>query len=438
MNTFARITACALLGAAALLPALAAAQSTDGYHSIQVFPLVVDSGSFTQRFNLHNNNDYNIDLRVNYYPGMGVSGVAITCPHIFINLGSEKVFTSLRAMCPALPVGTSQFGLLVLTDQTTGSPGVNTFAGFSRVSNPQGNGFTVESFAANQFNSAALHITGLRRLTATPSSPTFQTNCFLGNMPLFDPGNTPVSTNVHYTLHDKSGVQIGAGDEPLLPGQFKRLLDIFFAAGAPAVDYDDAMLRVNYQTVSQAGLIAFCTVQDNTSYGADFRIAKQAGAHTLFGPGLTPSAKDILAVRDVRVDHDALGRIFEIPPGVYSNTHVIYFRQPDYVTCEIINPATGLRATPSYGLEIRSAGPNEETYGGGNNAVSLPPSSATSYVGDKENGNMGEGANGRAIIEVEDSETNSAANRPYLLHCRTGSGTTGYDILRYKEAIGRF
>jgi len=433
-----RFVVCALIGAISLLPALAAAQSTDGYHSIQVFPVVVDTASFTQRFNLHNNNDYAIDLRVNYYPEKTTTGTAITCPHVYINLASERVFTSLRALCPALPSPGSQFGFLVLTDQTPGNPGVNTFSGFSRISNPQGNGFTVESFAANQFNSAAFMVTGLRRLAATPGSPTFQTNCFLGNMPLFDPGNTPASTNVHYTLHDKFGFQIGTGDEALLPGQFKRLLDIFTVAGAPAVDQDDAMLRVNYTTVSQAGLIAFCTVQDNTSYGADFRIAKQTGGHTLFNPGPTPAAKDILAVRDVLVDHDALGRPFEIPPGVYSNTHVVYFREPDYVTCEIINPATGLRAVPSYGLEIRAVGPGETTGSGGNNAVTLPETGTTGYIGDKENGANGEGANGRALIEVEDSETNSAANRPYKLHCRTGSGTTGYDMLRYKEAIGRF
>ena len=426
---------CALIGAISLLPALAAAQSTDGYHSIQVFPLVVDTASFKQRFNLHNNNDYAIDLRVNYYPEKTTTATAITCPHVYINLASERVFTSLRALCPALPSLGSQFGFLVLTDQTPGNPGVNTFSGFSRISNPQGNGFTVEAFAANQFNSAALHVTGLRRLAATPGSPAFQTNCFLGNMPLFDPGNTPASTNVHYTLHDKSGFQIGVGDEALLPGQFKRLYEVFTVAGLLTGDQDDAMLRVNYANVSQAGLIAFCTVQDNTSYGADFRIAKQAAASTLFNPGVTPAAKDILAVRDVLVDHDALGRPFEIPPGVYSNTHVVYFRQPDYVTCEIINPATGLRADPSYGLEIRSVGPNETPGAGGNNAVALPSSAPTGYLGDKENGSS---ANDRAVIEVEDSETNSAANRPYKLHCRTGSGTTGYDILRYKEPIGRF
>ena len=437
MNKSMRFAASALIGALALLPALAAAQTTDGYHSIQVLPVVVDTASFTQRFNLHNNNDYPIDLRVNYYPAAGTSGTAITCPHVYMNLQAERVFTSLRQLCPALPTG-SQFGFLVLTDQTPATPGVNTFAGFSRISNPQGNGFTVESFAANQFNSAALHVTGLRRLAATPGSPAYQTNCFFGNMPLFDTGNTPASTNVHYTLHDQAGFQIGMGDVPLLPGQFTRLLDVFAASGAPAGDQDDAMLRVNYTTVSQAGLIAFCTVQDNTSFGADFRIAKQVGGHVLFNPGVTPSAKDILAVRDVLVDHDALGRPFVIPPGVYSNTHVVYYRQPDYVMCEIINPATGLRADPSYGLEIRTVDQAENTKGGGNNAVALPPSAPTGYMGDKENGSNGEGANGRTVIEVEDSETNSAANRPYKLHCRTGSGTTGYDMLRYQEPIGRF
>ena len=42
------------LGALALMLAgsaqMALAQSTDGYHAVQVFPIVVDSASFAQRF----------------------------------------------------------------------------------------------------------------------------------------------------------------------------------------------------------------------------------------------------------------------------------------------------------------------------------------------------------------------------------------------------
>ena len=61
------------------------------------------------------------------------------------------------------------------------------YAGFSRVSNPQGNGFTVEAFAASEFTSADGVINGLRRSAATPSAPAFQTNCFLANLNQLEP-----------------------------------------------------------------------------------------------------------------------------------------------------------------------------------------------------------------------------------------------------------
>ena len=49
-----------------------------------------------------------------------------------------------------------------------------------------------------------------------------------------------------------------------------------------------------------------------------------------------------------------------------------------------------------------------------------------------------EGANTRYTIEVEDSQTNTGSVRNYKLHCRSGSGHTLGDLIRYKEAIGRF
>ena len=46
----------------------ALAQTTDGYHSIQIFPVVVDTASFAQRFKLRNPNTSSITITPRFYP----------------------------------------------------------------------------------------------------------------------------------------------------------------------------------------------------------------------------------------------------------------------------------------------------------------------------------------------------------------------------------
>jgi hypothetical protein len=158
-------------------------------------------------------------------------------------------------------------------DQSATNGGLNVFSVFSRVSNIAGAGFTVEGFPATTFTSAYTTVTGLRRLAATPSAPAYQTNCFFANMETYG-GSPPVSTSIHYDLYNGTNFLQGQGDLVLPAGGFVRYLDIFSQAGAPPGDGDDYWIRVHPTTFDGAGLITFCTVQDNTSFGADFRIAK--------------------------------------------------------------------------------------------------------------------------------------------------------------------
>ena len=152
----------------------ALAQTTDGYHSIQIFPVVVDTASFAQRFNFRNPNSAIVTVTPRYYGATGTSqGTAgvLVCPTFNIDPGKTATFTSLRTLCPALLSG-SQFGFLYTSELSTANL---PYAGFSRVANPQGNGFTVEAFPAHTFTSADSVINGLRRLAAGPSNPAFQT-----------------------------------------------------------------------------------------------------------------------------------------------------------------------------------------------------------------------------------------------------------------------
>jgi hypothetical protein len=73
-------------------------------------------------------------------------------------------------------------------------------------------------------------------------------------------------TPVNYVLYNSAGVQIGSGQQTLVPGKIVRLLDIFAAVGLPTGDYDNAMLKVVENGPDEPGVIAFCTVQDNTSF----------------------------------------------------------------------------------------------------------------------------------------------------------------------------
>ena len=100
----------ALLGAPA-----ASAQSTDGFHEIQVFPVVVDSTSFTQRFSFRATSFDNAaaTLSPRYYPAQGTTQAGpLDCP-AFDVFFAGKTYDSLRALCPGLATG-SQFGFLVI------------------------------------------------------------------------------------------------------------------------------------------------------------------------------------------------------------------------------------------------------------------------------------------------------------------------------------
>ena len=410
----------------------ALAQTTDGYHSIQIFPVVVDTASFTQRFNFRNPNDVQVSITPKYYPAQGTSSGILTCPDIVIQGGKTATFTSLRQICPSLAAG-SQFGFLYTSEL---SPSSLPYAGFSRVANPQGNGFSVEAFPAHTFTSADSVINGLRRRAASGPNPAFQTNCFIGNLNEVT-ASGPSTTPVEYTLYNSASTVIGSGTVNLAPGAYVRLLDVFAAGGAALGDYDDAQMKVvelnNNVDLGEPGIISFCTVQDNTSFGADFRIAKQeVGNGGMAYPGDSLGAQDNHVARETLVDADAVGRAFEIGTGASANTHVIYFRHPDYVQCEVINPSTGLRAVAGYGLEVRLLDPDGVVVAGGDNITGW----SDVFLGDKTERNGG--ANTRYTVEVEDSQVNTGAVRAYQLQCRSGSGHTLGDLIRYKESIGRF
>ena len=421
------------LGLAALTGAAPAlAQTTDGFHAIQIFPVVVDSASFTQRFTFKNPDAAKAALiTASFFPA---DGTPVTCPDFTIPAGGLKVFASLREACPATLAG-SQFGYLYTYTASGAAGGTNNgenrlFAGYSRVSNAQGNGFSVEAFPAHTFTSADTVVSGIRRLAASGSAPAFQTNCFIANLHEVTPASS-VGSDITYTVYDNAGTQVGTGDFNLMPGRMVRLLDVFAASGAPAGDYNDASVVFSELGTGEPGLMSFCTVQDNTSFGADFRVGKQLRGYGTQYSGVAQQddhvVRDASVGYDVKVSGDTAARAFSIAAGALMNTHVVYFRHPDWVQCEIIDPATGLRAASTYGLDLRMRDQYLNTLAGGAGLQGF----GRIYLGDKTERNNG--TNARYTVEVGSSTPTTAA-RPYRLHCQSGSGHTLGDIIRFNVA----
>lgn len=434
MKNFAKTTLAALSLLLGIVGHSAVAQTTDGYHTIQVFPLVVDTASFTQRFQFRNPNAEAISIATRYFPANGTAQAApLDCNAINVPAGQMAIILSLRTLCPGLnPVG-SHFGFLYTREASTTKN--LPYTGFSRVANPQGLGFTVETFPPHTFTSADSAVIGIRRLAATLTTPAYQSNCFVGNL---NDVNSIAQTNlrIHYTIYNDQSTAIAEGDINLLPGKMLRMLDVFAFAGltdlSAAGNYNDAQIKFEEFAdvpTDEPGMMAFCTVQDNTTVGSDFRIAKQElGAGGFAFPGDMIGAQDNHVARETLVNSDALQRPFTILAGDNSNTHVIYFRHPDYFQCEIIDPATGVRAVTGYGLEMIMRDQDGVNMVGGNDITGW----SRIYLGDKTERNGG--SNSRYTIEVQDAERNSALTRPYTLHCQSGSGHTLGDLVRYHEA----
>lgn len=412
--------------ASALASGDSRSQTTDGYHAIQVFPIVVDTASFTQKFHFRNPSTLPLTITTRYFPATGTTATAITCPDFVVAPGGVSTFNSLRGLCPALAAG-SQFGFLHTTASNTK---VAWYAGFSRVANPQGNGFAVESFAANTFTSATSVVNGIRRSAASGGTPAFQTNCFLGNLNEIAPVGTPPSTNIHYTLYSSASSVIASADVSLAPGQMVRLLDVF--AIAPAGDYFDAYMKIEEQGAEEPGILAFCTVQDNTSFGADFRVAKQELSDTVFGPfGPVVGSQDSIALRDYRSRYDGR-RAFSIAVGAHTD-HLFYFRHPDWVQCQLENADPNILEPASSRFEMRLQDAAGNVIAGGNEALGFGPV----YLGEKTD--YANGMDSRYYLRVEDDEGfNAFKATEYRVHCLSGSGSSLGEIVVFKGAGDTF
>ena len=240
------------------------AQTSVGTGRTIVFPVVAQTGSYATEVTLYNPNGEALVANVAFYeannsttPGPKV------CTGVNVPANRSLQFT-LGDKC-TLSAG-SHFGLLIVTD--TAAPPGTPFYGYTRVQNPQGIGFSIEGFPAGNFNSQTSHAIGLKRQAA---APTYQTNCFVASL--------EKSVNWELRLYDDTtGAQIGGVVGGIIGSYSQwRILDVFGDNGVHAPAGDRYNVRAEFIAVNGSEMIGFCTVQDNTSFGADFRIAKNPG-----------------------------------------------------------------------------------------------------------------------------------------------------------------
>ncbi len=385
------------------IPALAT--STDGYHKIQIIPVAVKSTAFKTSFFFHNASGAAINLAITFYKGVDYAGgppaqqAPVACPNQVVQSGRVLAVPDLPTLCPAVPAGgASLFGWLWVEEITPGT--TIPFTAFTRVDNTaRTSGFEIEGYPAHTFTGANAYVTGLRRSIGVGGTP-IQTNCFVSAL--------NEATTVTLTLLDgTSGATLGTPISVALPAtQMARFLDIF---GSTAGNYSNGVVRVTTTPTgfTYPGVIAFCTVQNNTTTDADFRIAK---ASPVF---------DNHVARLVVDDHDEENTPFKT--GSVStddrNRHVVYFKHPDYIECLLGGGNEAnleiLLVTPEGAVVARAAG--NVGFSG--------------YTGDK--GQHGEpgilmGANGRWSVDVQ-ALNPSGLNATYQIGCRAGSGLGGYE-----------
>jgi hypothetical protein len=383
--THSKISAGLLLAGLAF-SGLVSAQSPNGFASIIHLPVIANTASFHTTLFVHNPN-VATDVQFDYYGATGTAGAGhIDCGIVSVAAGTTQQF-DVGTLCGLDPAA-SNFGSMRIYE-TSGS--VRPIAAYTRVQAATGNGFSVEGYPIGGFanDNGPSVVLGLTRQAA---APTYQSNCFVSsigepvvvNMALFDGSNTQLGTTQLYTL----------GAHEMI-----RLLDVFTAAGAEIGDYSNvrAEFRQDATTVGNPSFSAFCTVQNNTSSDADFRLAK------------TVSPDDATTLYSTNQPKDGLGDNLAVPAGGKA-VFGLFVKHPDFVSCRTVGSQTD-------NAEIRLLDPLGNVVAGGDDINSF----SEYFTGEKSTVNNG--SNGMWTLEVGSRDGLGLDATKYNVQCTSGNGS---------------
>ena len=386
------------------------AQATAASGSVIVIPLVAQTQSYTSEITVQNPNAAPITVNVSFYIAVGLtqSGL-LPCNQLSVPASSSVPF-DLPTQCPTLDTSISHYGMLVLADAATQQ--IDTFFVYSRTQTPGGNGFSVEGFPIGAFSGTSADVVGLKRQAA---APTYQSNCFVGAL--------GEAINYQVRLFD------GTTNEPfpntlsgtLQPFQQIRYLDVFTQAGAAAGDYSN--VRANFTATTtdlspgSPAFVGFCTVQESTYFGADFRIAKSIDANS-----------DAMR-RVVCLGQDQCGTVSGTNPEQISgktnrNIYSMIITQPDFVACNLVAASGDL---PNLQTRIRGPG---QAFDGTTIWPSTSPYSSggagkqSFYISTGPRDAVAGGIATRWFVDVEQTSSSTATGPiSYGITCLSGNGT---------------
>lgn len=379
-------------------------QTTAGAASVIVIPLVSNTASFAAEVFVRNVNSTALTLNVYFYDGL-TTPQAKTCAQLVNIPSGHTVSFTLASQC-TFNVAFSHAGTVILEDAAT--PKINLFHAFARVQNPGGIGFSVEGFPIGNFSGTLANVLGIKRQAAAPG---YQTNCFVAAL--------GESVNYTITLFDSSSAQIGSVVSGSLAAfQVVRYLDIFTVAGAPAGDITNARAAFTATTAGSPSLVGYCTVQENSTFGADFRIAK------------SQDALDSRAKRLTCYGQDSCGTVnavnpTQIPDASTKFIHSLFIQQPDYVACSIVSPNAA-------DLQIQIRGPGGDVFAAPVFASSPPFSSGGAgqqsfYIFTGQKSTINNGSSTRWFIDVGfRTAGGNPAHLPvsYGITCNSGNGVS--------------
>lgn len=391
-NVLSRAVMLAVAGLA--FSSIASAQTPNGFASIVHVPVVVNSGTFQSTIFVHNGNGSDVNAQINYYGAAGTASAGLVdCGSHLIPAGTTAEF-DFGTVCPL--AGASNFGTLRVTEtESTVRPvGV-----YTRVQSFLGNGFSIEGFPIGNFanDNGASVVLGLRRQAGAPG---YQSNCFVSSigeavtvdMALFDGANVQLGTT--------QTIAVGANDTT-------RLLNVFTMAGVP--DGDNSNVRAEFSqnaaTVGNPSFSAFCTVQNNTSFDADFRIAK------------TVTPDDGTSLYSSNQPKDGFGELLIVPAGMKA-AFGLFVRHPDFIACRTVGSQVD-------NTEIRLIDPAGNIVAGGDDVTGT----GEFYTGDKSTVNNG--SSGMWRVEVGSRDGLGLEANKYNLQCAAGNGSNRPLLIGY-------
>jgi hypothetical protein len=209
----------------------------------------------------------------------------------------------------------------------------------------------------------------------------------------------------------------------LAPYEMIRYLDIFATAGLPAGDYSTTRASFSQTNPGEPAFFGFCTVQESTYFGADFRVATSADADDrrqkrLVCYSQSPCGTEITGAGQTALTDTTVKFI-----------HAFYVAPPDYIRCDLVSArkadlemrVRGPGDTFAAPLFVSGSGGTGTFDSGGNDKQSFYIFTGFRNEFSAVNGNDGQTA--RLFIDVSFREGgNATVPIPYGITCTSGNG----------------